>query len=575
MPDPDRQPPPKPRSLVEFARLAQALLAAEQERWRQDREAIGAAVPGPVKALGGWLGEQFTPSPEMAEVGEQLKGMTTGGGPIYGPLTRFGIDQAVEATTPGGALTNLDLPVAPLAKGIGLAALIGRGGPKLTAAVKAARARHLAVAPVERIGERLFLSTRVPRAVKAEAATGGPLVTGVAEIAQDPALLSKIAEKLRASPMLTEAQRAMNPQGVVDAITDVSSQNLSALIRMQPRAIRERASEWYPGGHRLANQFAAAVGVSPDQGAAVLATQSPSKEWHQNVDLAERIMRRWKEFGTADPVFEPQIAQKYVQTARDSTEAWIKSEKLTGEAADRARARVQAKLAATEPFVGRRWSELPLKQQARMMRALDELEDPAQSYPIWSPEGTVAVPVALNQEGKPRRLVWQSFTNLENAIAVLHDGSDANISLRVGKGHKVRSFFNNLNVPFDPRSVTVDTHNVGGAHFRPMGGKAAEVKQVMAGPGSAATGIKGAHGIYRDAMIAAAAAEDLRPSAGQSVSWEAIKGVFSPAQRRDKAFVAQVRGLWDEYSRGRMRLEDLHDRITDLAGGLNPPEWAK
>lgn len=506
--------------------------------------------------------------------------------PVYGPPLRQPAPVTLEPWQKGGQ-SLLDFaygasgfgvnPMAPPdpseSTALNLGAMVGAAVP----VVPAAKAlRHLSLAPVERIAGRLFLSTRVPRAVKAEAATGGPLVTGVAEIAQDPALLSKIADKLRASPMLTRAQRAMNPRGVVDAITDVSSQNLAALIRLQPRKIRKQAAEWYPGGHRIGNQFAEAVGVTGDQGAAVLATQSPSKPWHQNVDLAERIMRRWKEFGTADPVFTPEIAQQYVQTALTSTEEWIRTTKLTGAKANRARARVQAKLAATEPFIGHRWSDLPLQQQARMMRAVDELDDPAQSYPIWAPNGTIAHPVALNKDGDPQRLVWQSYKNLENAISVLHDGSDANISLRVGQGHKVRSFFNNINVPEDLRSVTVDTHNVGGAHFRPMGGKAAEVRQVMGGPGSAATGIKGAHGVYRDAMIAASEAEGLpRPSAGQSVSWESIKGLFSPAQRRDKAFVATVRGMWENYSRGRMRLEDLHANIVEHAGGLKPPEWAK
>ena len=165
-----------------------------------------------------------------------------------------------------------------------------------------------------------------------------------------------------------------------------------------------------------------------------------------------------------------------------------------------------------------------------MMRAADELDDPAQAYPIYSPEGTIATPVAMNKDGTPRKLVWQSYANLENALSVLHDGSDANISLRVGQGHKVRSFFNNLNVPMDPRSVTVDTHNVGGALFRPMGGNAPEVKFVMGGPGSAATGISGAHGVYRDAVVRAAEAQGLRPSAAQSISWETIKGLCSHAQ---------------------------------------------
>src|SRR6187399_395257 len=437
----------------------------------------------------------------------------------------------------------------------------------------AAALGHLGVAPVERVGGRLLVSTRVPTAKGAPAATGGALVTDLAAAQQDPALMAKFAERLRTDPMLTARERRLSDAGVLRAIVDKSGENISALIGMVPKPIAARAAQWYPGGHQIANDFAKATGVTGDQAAAVLASQSPSKEWHQNVDLGRRIMTTWKEWGATDPVLTSELAQQHQRTTLDSAEAWIKDNHLTGEAADKARARAAQKIADTNAHVGIPWNDLPLSQQARMMRAGSELADPAQAYPIWSPEGTIAKPVATNNDGTPKRLVWQSYANVENALSVLHDGSDANISQRVGAGHKVRSFFNNINVPQDPRSVTVDTHNVGGAHVRPMGGQAPEVKFVMGGPGSAATGIKGAHAIYRDAVVQAAKAQGLRPSAAQSVSWEAIKGLFSPAQRRDKAFVAKVEGLWREHSRGKMRIEDLYDRIADLAGGVTPPEW--
>ena len=437
----------------------------------------------------------------------------------------------------------------------------------------AAALGHLGVAPVERVGGRLLVSTRVPTAKGAPAATGGALVTDLAAAQQDPALMAKFAERLRTDPMLTARERRLSDAGVLRAVVDKSGENISALIGMVPKPIATRAAQWYPGGHQIANDFAKMTGVTGDQAAAVLASQSPSKEWHQNVDLGRRIMTTWKEWGATDPVLTSELAQQHQRTTLDSAEAWIKDNHLTGEAADKARARAAQKIADTNAHVGIPWNDLPLSQQARMMRAGSELADPAQAYPIWSPEGTIAKPVATNNDGTPKRLVWQSYANVENALSVLHDGSDANISQRVGAGHKVRSFFNNINVPQDPRSVTVDTHNVGGAHVRPMGGQAPEVKFVMGGPGSAATGIKGAHAIYRDAVAQAAEAQGLRPSAAQSVSWEAIKGLFSPAQRRDKAFVAKVEGLWREHSRGKMRREDLYDRIADLAGGVTPPEW--
>src|SRR6187200_1730833 len=58
----------------------------------------------------------------------------------------------------------------------------------------AAALGHLGVAPVERVGGRLLVSTRVPTAKGAPAATGGALVTDLAAAQQDPALMAKFAE---------------------------------------------------------------------------------------------------------------------------------------------------------------------------------------------------------------------------------------------------------------------------------------------------------------------------------------------------------------------------------------------
>ena len=76
-------------------------------------------------------------------------------------------------------------------------AMMGMPGPP------AAALGHLGVAPVERVGGRLLVSTRVPTAKGAPAATGGALVTDLAAAQQDPALMAKFAERLRTDPMLT------------------------------------------------------------------------------------------------------------------------------------------------------------------------------------------------------------------------------------------------------------------------------------------------------------------------------------------------------------------------------------
>jgi hypothetical protein len=59
------------------------------------------------------------------------------------------------------------------------------------------------------------------------------------------------------------------------------------------------------------------------------------------------------------------------------------------------------------------------------------------------------------------------------------------------------------------------------------------------------------------------------------VSWEGVKGLMSPAQKRDPAFVEQAKRIWVEYEKGRINLQAAQSRIYDLAGGVTTPEWAR
>ena len=83
----------------------------------------------------------------------------------------------------------------------------------------------------------------------------------------------------------------------------------------------------------------------------------------------------------------------------------------------------------------------------------------------------------------------------------------------LGAAHKVRSFYNNILDPAsDNNDVTIDTHAVGAAWLRALGGSSAPVAQNLgtnpkrapgaakeafeAAPGSAVSGIKGAYPVY-------------------------------------------------------------------------------
>ena len=72
------------------------------------------------------------------------------------------------------------------------------------------------------------------------------------------------------------------------------------------------------------------------------------------------------------------------------------------------------------------------------------------------------------------------------------------ISEELGEGHKIRSFFNNINDPMDDRgSGTIDTHDVGAMHLQPYSGKSIPVSHnfgVMATQGEEVAAKVGACG---------------------------------------------------------------------------------
>jgi hypothetical protein len=124
---------------------------------------------------------------------------------------------------------------------------------------------------------------------------------------------------------------------------------------------------------------------------------------------------------------------------------------------------------------------------------------------------------------------------------------------------------------------TVDTHQVAVSHLMPYGAKSPVVKYTMGGSSNSMLGLSGANPLYQEMLTQAVEGNPNKylPRAGQSVSWDGVKSLFSPEQKRDTAFVARIAGLWDEYKQGRMSLRGVQDAVINEAGGIKAPEWAK
>jgi len=172
---------------------------------------------------------------------------------------------------------------------------------------------------------------------------------------------------------------------------------------------------------------------------------------------------------------------------------------------------------------------------------------------------------------------WGNFKTLSNAMSVLENPSRANISERLGGEHKVRSFYNNILLP-DLKAfgdVTIDTHAVAAGLLRPLAGADTEVSHNLgAGISSATTGASGIYGIYADAYRDAAKQRGILPRQMQSITWEAVRGLFT-AEWKTKANKELVNNIWNEYKKGNLTKDEARLQISKAADGIKTPDWAR
>jgi hypothetical protein len=131
--------------------------------------------------------------------------------------------------------------------------------------------------------------------------------------------------------------------------------------------------------------------------------------------------------------------------------------------------------------------------------------------------------------------------------------------------------------------VTIDTHAVAAALLRPLAGKDTEVAHNLAtsppqgqpyAPSSDITGMQGTYGIYADAYRQAAAARGILPRQMQSVTWEAVRGLFTRTYKTP-ANKQTIDEIWRRYANGQATIEQTRADVLRAAGGINIPDWAR
>jgi hypothetical protein len=407
---------------------------------------------------------------------------------------------------------------------------------------------------LERSDIDLRISTRNPSAKRA---TENPLTEQLSidleSITRTPGALPEIINTVAKYPGI-KFERSGSMNRAKDFIRFVADNLIYLHDSVQPE-IRDRSKLWYDGARKLTEDWSKRFDTTREGVAGVIASLSPQKDWYQNVTLAERV-------------FEV-VKTKQNEAFTGPLEQWARSKMTSGQSPKRL---VQDEV--INGMAGKKFSQLSDYEKAVFVRAFDEVNN-TRTYPIVSPEGKM-LDIARKADGTPATYAWGDFNSISKAVKIAGDPTKKTISESLGYEHKVRSFYDNILLPNNPEhgDVTIDTHAVAAALMLPLAGSDVYVAHNFGQgvPGSSVYGTSGTYGIYADAYRLAAEDRGILPREMQSITWEAVRGLFTP-EFKTAGNKKLVENIWKEYKSGKATLDETRQRIVDTAGGIRNPSW--
>ncbi len=481
--------------------------------------------------------------------------------------------QSEEAVRMGGdAVTSAEQgrygTAALQAGGAALGLLPGVGGTVKAAKPLIPKAAEMTINALEKTGMPArglgvvqsgpnVVSTRMPTAVKAtEDPLANNLVIDLQSAKTDPEAFNHNVGLIKQYPNF--ASKARNPDKQADDFINEVKDNLLFLHDQVPDATRQRSKLWYDGARNITSKWSNEYQV-PDQAVSgVLAVLSPQKDWFMNVSLGQRVL----------DIMGTKQTTKWDDAMTEMAKV-IWSKPQYAPMVDAIKGKSLAEI--TDPGLKAMW-----------LRTYDQAYLPRE-HQIVTPEGDFAG-LRMNADGKtPTKTGWGSLNEIGKAIVILDDPSKANISNNLGTMHKVRNFYNNIYAPNDPSgAVTIDTHAVAAGLLRPLSGNSREVLHNFGsgvvgegGPkNSSVTGVQGTYGLYAEAYRRAAQERGILPREMQSITWEAVRGLF-PDTFKTAANADKVDNIWLQYRKGKLSLDEARNEVFNAAGGINAPEWER
>tara|TARA_R110000744_G_scaffold354648_1_gene461076 strand:- start:18 stop:1574 length:1557 start_codon:yes stop_codon:yes gene_type:complete len=349
--------------------------------------------------------------------------------------------------------------------------------------------------------------------------------------------------------------KGLPEKDAADFVSAMQRENLNWIMDKLPKDFQDRAKYWYVGANRFSDELAIKYGLPRQSMSGVLASLSPQMDWFKNASLGERVV---------DTV----VNNRAFPWSSEMTEVAAKYPTFTATEKGSPNKRIW------ESIKGKSYQDLETTEQKSMwVRAYDEAHNP-KTYRALTPEGDIG-DIVLNDDGKTSSNIgWGGFGEIGKAIESIESGGDFNrISDAMGNNHKVRNFFNNIEVPFsDMGDVTIDTHAIAAGMMRPLAGTDQLTTQGlgMAGGSSKATGSKGLYGLTADDYRFVADDRGLLPRETQSIVWEGIRGLFN---NKSVDLKTKVNSVWSAVDRGELTPDQARDFIEEYSGGFSDTSW--
>ena len=410
------------------------------------------------------------------------------------------------------------------------------------------------------------ISTRLPTAKAAtEDPMTGELIVGLEEMKTEPALYEFNVNITKDYPNM-QAVEGESVDETAERFIEHVKDNLLYIHDKVPADTRVRSQKWYDGARAITDRWSEEYGVPDTSIAGALAALSPQKDWYQNVSLAQRVLDvaiKQKDFTFADEM--EQTFRALPSLNKPKYEPML--EAIKGKS--------YVEIVDEDPAV-------QATLRALFVRLYDQTYNKP-DYQIVGPEGDM-LDFATTASGARKKAAWGSLNEIGKAVASIDVNGDVNtISRLMGERHKVRNFYNNI---YDPNSpfgdVTIDTHAVAAGLLRPLSGNSLEVDHNFKNmsvkgrgttKGSAKSGVSGNYGLYAEAYRRAAAERGILPRQMQSITWEAVRGLFTDKFKQSAKNVADIDAIWQRYKNGEIDLDETRRLVDERAGGINPPSW--